>query len=281
MTDFGPRMAKGLKDYEYPQIAERFYRETQHHRLTILRDDGLYRHLRMMPPKDKSSCYWYDIVTWPGNLVFRGDGETFAFSRIEDMFALFRSGWYRDKIHINPTYWSEKLTSNRDCVMGYDEEKFQAYVADILQENEEQYPGLTAAWEDAIGDFTADYDISSEEGAWEALHNFSYGEEYIARCVCGSASEPKRTAHDAYAWAREDGHGRHMESPGLSRPGHMVTVDHTFPFTFDASEANFKDYDWWFLWSLYGIVRAIVEYDRVKGVAGPVDVSQVGREVCV
>jgi len=70
--------------------AERFKRDTKDHEMTVLHEDGLYRHLRFRKPAGGYSEYWFDLVTWPGVLVIRGDMETFAFSRTEDMLAFFR-----------------------------------------------------------------------------------------------------------------------------------------------------------------------------------------------
>src|SRR3954466_1726422 len=77
---------------------------TRPHEVTVLHDDGLYRHLRFRSPDH--SAYWFDLITVPGCLIFRGDGDSFVFSRTEDMFGFFRSS---REGSINPTYWSEKL----------------------------------------------------------------------------------------------------------------------------------------------------------------------------
>lgn len=91
--------------------------------MTVLKDDGLYRHLRFK--KAGTSFYWFDIVTWPQNLMIRGDMGSFAFSRIEDMFEFFRDSGQ----DINPGYWSEKLTAPdpRDA-QSYSEDKFRICV---------------------------------------------------------------------------------------------------------------------------------------------------------
>jgi hypothetical protein len=163
---------------DYREIAERFARETGNHQLTVLHDDGLYRHLRFMPPPTMSSCYWFDLITVPGALIFQGDGDTFAFRRITDMFEFFRSGIWRDgSIHINPVYWGEKLTSDRDSVMTYSQKLFEEYVAADLKQAEEHYPGVTAAWIKKTQGILAEYSTEYEETAREALADFEYLEE--------------------------------------------------------------------------------------------------------
>ncbi len=76
---------------------------TRNHRMTILREDGLYRHIRFQEPG--TSMWHFDLVTWPGHLVITGDLEDFHFARVEDMFEFFRGPVGR----INPGYWAEKL----------------------------------------------------------------------------------------------------------------------------------------------------------------------------
>lgn len=81
--------------------SSRFLVDTAFHRLEIIRDDGLYRHLRMKQPG--TSCYYFDVITWPGYLTVTGDMGTWTFSRIADMFDFF--GPWQDGI--NTGYWSE------------------------------------------------------------------------------------------------------------------------------------------------------------------------------
>lgn len=45
----------------------RFIRDTSSHQLEVIREDGLYRHLRFSRPNTRA--YSFDIVTWPGYLT--------------------------------------------------------------------------------------------------------------------------------------------------------------------------------------------------------------------
>lgn len=155
----------------YADIAKRFARETANHRMRILHDDGLYRHVKFSPPD--SSGYWYELITAPNSLTFRGDGESFVFHRLTDMFEFFRGNPDRKTMRISPDYWAEKLTSNRDCVKAYSREKFDQIVADHLKEAEETYPGVTDAWTLATED-GCDWDVEYEECAREALRDFEH-----------------------------------------------------------------------------------------------------------
>jgi hypothetical protein len=200
-------------------IAERFALETAKHEMTILHDDGLYRHVKFMDPKN--SGYWYELITAPNSLTFRGDGESFVFHRERDMFGFFRSNPDRLTMRISPDYWSEKLTSNRGCAKAYSEDVFKQYVNDILSKAEGRWPGVTDAWANHAGADNLDYDLGYEEPARQALDDFYY------------------------------------------RPAGQLDGK---PFRFaDTWEADFKDFDWWFLWSCFAIVDGIRRYDEAKG----------------
>lgn len=156
---------------EYTQIAKRFARDTAGHQMAVLHEDGLYRHLKFTDPE--GSFYRFDLVTWPHNLMLRGDGFSFAFSvyPTEDMFDLFRRSASGG---INPGYWQEKVTAGRGEVEGYSEEFFKQQVAEELKTAEEFYPGVTAAWQAKAEGFHAEYNTEYEETAREALADFEY-----------------------------------------------------------------------------------------------------------
>lgn len=77
------------------------------HTLEILRDVGLYRHLRCQKPG--TWTYGFDVVTWPGYLCVCGDIGTWVFSRVSDMLP-----WFEASSEINPDYWSQKLADGHD-----------------------------------------------------------------------------------------------------------------------------------------------------------------------
>lgn len=160
------------------EVRERFPRDTAKHELTILYDDGLYRHLKFQEPG--TSAYWFELITVPGSLTFGGDGTAFTFRRLQDMFQFFRSsaGWNKPR-RVNAHYWAEKVVSQHapgyGCLQGYSEELFSEQVAEELKEAEGEHPGVTAAWERETEGFWPDWDIHSEESAREALRGFSHG----------------------------------------------------------------------------------------------------------
>jgi len=85
------------------------------HQMRVLRDDGLYRHLRFQSPD--TGIAWFELVTWPGALTICGDMGSWTFRRTEDMFEFFGG-----KGDINPGYWQEKIAGDPDTAVAYDVE---------------------------------------------------------------------------------------------------------------------------------------------------------------
>lgn len=146
-------MARGTTE---ERVRETFAKDTAEHELEVIRDDGLYRHLRFKRPD--TICFSYDLVTWPGYLAFVGDMGDYVFSRIDDMFKFFEG----EPGRINPHYWAQKLKAPRgtgsDASREYSEEAFRASLLEWLgvnkegtldsvfdlAENEHVYPSLLA-----------------------------------------------------------------------------------------------------------------------------------------
>lgn len=117
-----------------------FLKEIESHAMEVIRDDGLYRHIRFRKPG--TMCTHFDLITWPGYLCYCGDMGTYVFSRLPDMFEFFRSD--RDYAHengrqlgINLGYWSEKLqavdgTRRNGSAKEYSPDKFRQVVKERL-----------------------------------------------------------------------------------------------------------------------------------------------------
>jgi hypothetical protein len=141
------------------EITEKvFLKDVANHEMTVLMDNGLYRHLKVKQPGTYNQ--WFDIVTWPGFLAYTGDMGGFVFTRIPDMFEFFRSNRYpRDgvKLGINPQYWSEKLAAvDRDGRRGGG---YQQFSADRLRKHVEEH---ISTW---VEEFRSEHDEDSEEHA--------------------------------------------------------------------------------------------------------------------
>lgn len=85
-----------------------FLKNVENHIMTVVKDDGVYRHLRFKQV-GRTEMY-FDLITWPGYLCYTGDMGTYVFSRLTDMFEFFRTDRKDDnKLYINLGYWAEKL----------------------------------------------------------------------------------------------------------------------------------------------------------------------------
>lgn len=110
---------------------KRFEQDIERHVMTIVRDNGIDRHIKFRRPE--TSAYWFEILTWPGSLCLRGDMGTYVFSRLDDMFEFFREeGKDPNKLYINPGYWCEKLQAV-DCD-GYGKGSAKEFVAEKFKE---------------------------------------------------------------------------------------------------------------------------------------------------
>ncbi|MFG1683566.1 hypothetical protein ACGFNP_25580 [Nonomuraea sp. NPDC049269] len=233
-----------------PEIAERFARETANHEMTVRHDDGLYRHLQFREP---NSFNWFELITVPRALIYRSSGTSHVFSREDDMFAFFRGPVGR----INPGYWAEKLTSGRDGIKKYDQELFEQQVRDhVAQAIQDRIAprGISRA----IRELLENGDITYEEGARRELEDFEYGAKYQVSCTC-DAKDEFAELHDAEMWG-----WRHINEAN-AQVRHRTTHKRVDGFRFyDLWEWEFKDYDWWFLWALHGIVWGISQYDSKR-----------------
>lgn len=153
---------------EHPEAAARFIKDTAGHRMTVLHEDGLYRHLRFQRPDHNT--YWFDIVTWPGVLHIRGDfsSDSYTFTRLTDMFEFFRG-----KDGINPHYWGEKLDGGRSSVKEYSEDAFRQIVRELFVDAV-RYSCAPRGLGRAVRSGILDHDLSDETEARGLLDGFEY-----------------------------------------------------------------------------------------------------------
>jgi hypothetical protein len=118
-----------MKNHECTE--EIFRRDTKDHQMTVLRDDGIYRHIRFGKPG--TGFMHFELVTWPGHLAYSGDMGCYVFTRLRDMFEFFRTE--RDEFRINPQYWGEKCcASQSDGVTEYSAAVFREAIQYWLDE---------------------------------------------------------------------------------------------------------------------------------------------------
>lgn len=166
-----------------PVTEAEFRQDVARHSMTVLRDDGVYRHLSFCQP-DHQWLHRFEIITWPGALCIRGDVGTYVFSRVHDMFEFFRSSMTTfDKLYINDGYWAEKLIAS-ECngrrgagVMRYDPDlfvnevkrRFVDHVRLNMRGMPEERRDLRRAIEDEVLAYAED-----ETGAMRAASEFEH-----------------------------------------------------------------------------------------------------------
>lgn len=214
----------------YELTTESFLRDVKDHDLTLVRDDGLYRHIRFRRPG--TSCMYFDLITWPGALCYTGDMGTYVFSRLSDMFEFFRTDQARAKegeLKINPGYWAEKLIAvdggrRNGKATEFSEEKFTRVINEY------------------VADWLSGHDVSDEDA--EALR-VSVQEEIIDKIEPQDESYTYRLAHEFT---------------------HQVAGDE-FYFQ-DLWDYDFSQYTHSFLWCCHALSWGIQQYDVEKAKAG-------------
>ena len=255
-------------------VAERFANDVAKHEMTIFHDGGLYRHLRFVHTTinertgkpERSSSYYFDLITWPGHLAIDGDMGGFMFARTEDMFEFFRGQ------RINPGYWAEKLRGPGD-VKDYSEDKFRKIITEhITDDGAGNYPSPVQTWPglaDAVErEIFTGADIYHEQGARAALDDFTFGDKFDAECHCGE----KQQFTDSFAarsWP-----ATHSTDKNPYHWAKQVTTIKGFRFT---GTWDFADWSYQYLWCLHAIQWGIRQYDLSK--AAVLAAALSGQEV--
>lgn len=177
----------------------RFLSDVKEHSITVIRDDGVNRHLRFR--KGTSSIYGFDLITWPGFLCITGDCGTYVFSRLDDMFKFFRyEKGEESSIRINAQYWGEKLQSigvnsgYREFCEDAFKERVRSYFDDYWEDGDNKEK--EACWLKIKSDVLSDYQ-SGEQRSYEAVRNFEY-ERFIFQHFFDGGGTEQYTSH--YIW---------------------------------------------------------------------------------
>jgi len=181
------------KQYECTQ--ERFLNDVKDHQISIEKDDGVHRFVRFR--RANGSSYWFDLITWPGNLCISGDCGTYVFSREQDMFGFFKmnDGDFNKKkgvlLNINPHYWGEKLQSigTNAGYLEFDADQFSAEIKKYFDEymspeieDEEIKDELWSAIDDEVLSAATD----GQYQAYDAVYRFKHkGFEFADFFSCG------------------------------------------------------------------------------------------------
>lgn len=174
-----------MSDKEILSPEERFLKDVSNHVMTVVRDDGVHRHLRFAKPG--TGIMHFDIVTYPDYLVYSGDMGCYVFSRLRDMFEFFRvrprEGDKPGQLHINESYWAEKLeaTDRPDGHLEYSADLFRQRVTEILDDMEADQD-----LRDEVQEYVLDYADDGEVRARDALDQFEHN--------------GRRIFHDTWEW---------------------------------------------------------------------------------
>ena len=203
-----------------------FKEDVRDHVMKIIRDDGVYRHIRFRSPV--SSCYYFDLVTWPGYLTICGDCGTYTFMRTTDMFSFFRMderdfNYTKGELSINIGYWAEKLQHGS----GYRRELYTEWDEGAFRERVEEFYKY----------WLSEFDESQYEDA-DGVRDTVKAEIEELKNAAGNEFEAVVAVHEFCS--------EHIELDDF----------------WDGSSCRRPTTG--FMWCLYGIVWGIQSYDREK-----------------
>ena len=172
-------------------------------KLFILHDDGVYRHLRLAKAID-SLMEGFDLITFPGALVFTGDYGDYTWKRIEDM-AYFFSGENTDFKTRTPdfSYWAEKLVAEgmyaSRKTRQFDDEGVRKEILARYVEYCDEHPEMSdakkiAIWERLDNEVLQPSDYSSSEACEFEMRNRLY--DYSENDRRGAPA----ILHNTYDW---------------------------------------------------------------------------------
>jgi hypothetical protein len=164
-------------------ITSDFTKQTEQHQMIVLRDDGVYRHIRFKRPG--TMCMHFDLITWPGYLCYTGDMGTFVFTRLQDMFQFFRRSDDDRRYRIDFRYWAEKVegADKSDQVHRFSDERFRAEVRDFFEQRTSDEVWSDAAkadlWKRIEDEVLYELENDGEHGAWVALRQFDHDKQWF------------------------------------------------------------------------------------------------------
>lgn len=256
---------------------EQFLKDVKDHKIDIIMDNGLYRHINF---SKGSYCYSFNLVTWPGHLCIEGDIGTYVFTRIPDMFDFFRDG-NSEELKINTRYWSEKCETKGNI---------KEFSVDSFRENVQEY--IDEHWDlDEFIELEEDY---IDESPDSVVYTYTWTEkqkddDYSFRSIMGF-DKPESLKHGPFGTkdeAIEDLKAtlqEELEDVIASADDHPVLgyraasewkSEATGLELSDFWECSSEVYTYHFIWCLWAIAWGIRQYDEAKSASQ--EANQDGR----
>lgn len=247
---------------------EKFTADTEGHELTILHDDGPYKHLLFKTPGE--SFYWYELIFWPGMMTMSGDMGTWSFRPYGNTDVM---GWFRanpdralrkdDGYKINPDYWTQKLEAGHlrghKVAKQYDPALLGQHLIERVRESAE-------------GDGIPQLVIDAAIERLRANLTSGFGEFDGSPVDEHNDREAAFHYHDEVHFFDETDEGGDVEVLEEAK-----RFCETFEVSFDwdtVYDCSFDRYDNHYLWCLHAIVAGIEQYDAaIKAAAEAEQVS--------
>lgn len=248
----------------YPCSQEQFLKDVKDHKIDIVLDQGLHRHINFS--RDGSYCYSFSIVTWPGYLCISGDMGAYVFTRIDDMFGFFKDE-NSEELKINTRYWSEKCETKGSI---------KEFSVDSFRENVQEY--IDEYWD--LNEF-----IDEEDAEDGSVYSCQYtwtekrkDDDYSFRSIMGF-EKPETLKHGPFSTKDEaiedlkETLQEELEDVIAAADDHPVLgyreasewkSETTGLELSDFWECSSEVYTYHFIWCLWAIAWGIRQYDEAK-----------------
>lgn len=224
---------------QYQVTKESFLKDVENHKATIILDSKIHRHIHCT---SGSSCYHFDIVTYPGHLVVSGDMGDFVFQRTVDMFEFFRpNNTYLEDKWIDVGYWGGKLQAS--SVRG--QSKFEVFDGDLI------IPSVMEHLEEYCEDLDYKFDIYLDENS---------NPEY--KDIESFTSAFKKEVKDYFDYHEEELNWQQYASVFEGFDSEIIDDNDFLCEWYEWVETDKASDN--YLWCCYAIVWAIKQYDEIK-----------------
>lgn len=220
------------------EAGRHFTADCADHEMTVLHEDGLYRHLRF---RSDGSLTRFDLITWPGSLTIQGGHGTYTFSRETDMF-----GFFRQSNGVNVDYWAEKTAGGRDSVKAYEVAAAVRPLIEAYREWGQDLDRREFEYEQAA----AIYKATPREHRWPFDRKGPM--EPVKPPTVAELRQQLRDAVEDGEFEYEDGARR------------LLRAWETAGVVWSAHEWNLREYDYHFVWSCQAIAWGVRQYDAAK-----------------
>ena len=142
------------------EVKRRIGNDLANHQITLLHNEGLYRHWRCRKPG--TSNLGFDVITWPGFFCVTGDMGEYLFSRVADMLP------FMHRSCMSYEYAAEKCLAHDGKLEEFDPERLTEWLDELEKEAQAENDTESLEKINEVRDAYSQYEIESD--AFKAIY---------------------------------------------------------------------------------------------------------------